>query len=64
MPKPSITKEAFEALANRAGISLTPEQKRELYDAYGYVEAMAARVRGGGKRRPDAEPSVTFTPGQ
>ena len=60
MPKPSITKPQFAALAARSGLTLTAAQKRELYDAYGYVEAMAALVRGEGARPPEAEPAVIF----
>jgi hypothetical protein len=60
MPKPSITREAFAALAARAGVPLTPPQMQELYEGYVYVEEMASRVRGGGKRPVEAEPSVTF----
>ena len=63
MPKPTITKEAFETLAMRAGLTLTPKQKTELYDAYAYVEAMAERVRAGGKRSPLAEPATIFKAG-
>ena len=73
MPKPRIAKETFEALAVRAGLPvvvsftvetdglpLTPVQKTELYEAYSYVEAMAERVRAGGKRAPLAEPATIF----
>lgn len=63
MPKPSISQETFEALAARAGLALTAKQKTELYEAYAYVEAMAARVRAGGKRPPAAEPAVVFKAG-
>ena len=60
MPQPRIDKDAFEALAARAGLVLTPKQKAELYVAYAFVEAMAARVRSGGKRPPAAEPALVF----
>ena len=42
------------------GLPLTPVQKTELYEAYSYVEAMAERVRAGGKRAPLAEPATIF----
>ena len=61
-PKPRLTRPEFDALVARAGLPLDATQKSELYEAYGYVEAMAARVRAGGNRRREAEPAVTFAP--
>ena len=55
-PKPSITRAEFDVLAARTGLPLDEAQKSELYAAYGYVEAMAARVRAGGNRRARPSP--------
>ena len=61
-PKPSIGREDFEAHVRRSGLPLSEAQKSELFEAYGYVEIMAARVRAGGNRRREAEPAVIFKP--
>ena len=61
-PKPSIGRADFEALVRRSGLPLSEAQKSELFEAYGYVEIMAARVRSGGNRRREAEPAVIFKP--
>ena len=61
-PEPSLDRNAFEALVTKSGLTLTEAQKSELYAAYGYVEAMAQRVRAGGNRRREAEPALTFEP--
>ena len=60
MTKPRISKETFLGLAERAGLRLTAQQQKELHEAYGHVEAMAERLRAGGKRSPEAEPAVIF----
>jgi hypothetical protein len=44
-PKPRITREDFGALVRGSGLTLSEEQKSELHAAYGYIEAMSARVR-------------------
>lgn len=61
-PKPSITRGEFDFLAKRSGLPLSETQKDELFGVYGYVEQMAARVRGDGKRPREAEPALTFKP--
>ena len=61
-PKASITRAEFDARARQAGLPLNEAQKSELYAAYGYVEAMAERVRAGGNRRREAEPALIFKP--
>ncbi|MFI4986792.1 MAG: hypothetical protein ACHQF3_05080 [Alphaproteobacteria bacterium] len=62
MPKPSISRETFAALVVSSGLTLTAAETSELHAAYGHVEAMAARVRGDGKRPPEVEPAVVFKP--
>ena len=62
MPKPRITREDFDALVRASGLTLSEEQKRELHAAYGYIEAMSARVRAGGERPRSAEPAIIFNP--
>jgi hypothetical protein len=59
-PKPSISEAEFEARAKHAGLRLTATQRQEMYRAFGYVEAMAARVRT--RRELTAEPSNIFRP--
>jgi hypothetical protein len=61
-PKPTITRAEFDALARRSGLPLSEAQASELYDNYGYLEAMSERVRAGGKRRREAEPATIFKP--
>lgn len=61
-PKVRITREEFDALVRASGLTLSEEQKSELYAAYGYIEAMAARVRAGGERPRSAEPAIIFNP--
>ncbi len=63
MPKPSISRDIFEALVVRSGLALTDKEKGELYEVYGHVEAMAARVRGDGRRPREAELAVVFKAG-
>jgi hypothetical protein len=61
-PKPTITRAEFDAMARRSGLPLSEAQASELFEVYGYVEAMAERVRAGGRRRREAEPATTFKP--
>jgi hypothetical protein len=61
MPKPSVSRESFAAIAATTGLKLNEAETRELYEAYGHVEAMVARLRGA-KRAPAAEPAVVFKP--
>jgi len=59
MPQPRITREQFEFLARRAGLTLSDQQKSELYGAYGHLEALIERLR---TRLPlAAEPATIFT---
>jgi hypothetical protein len=60
MSSPKVDAEAFEALVRRSGLKLTEAQKKELLAGYGYIAAMAERVRGDGKRPREAEPSGMF----
>ena len=61
-PHPKISRDDFEALVRRSGLPLSESQKSELYGAYGYVEAIAERVRAGGMRPREVEPAVIFKP--
>lgn len=61
-PKPTITRTEFEALVRKSGLPLNETQKTEFLAVYGYIEAMAERVRAGGNRRREAEPAIVFKP--
>jgi hypothetical protein len=53
---------AFEAMLKRSGLSVSEAQKKDLLVGYRYVAAMAARVRGDGRRPREAEPASIFKP--
>ena len=53
-------KDAFEAQLRRSGLSVTEEQKRDLFVGYGHIVRMAARVRGTQRRPREAEPASIF----
>ena len=59
MPKPSISEAEFATLVKRAGLSLTDQQRAALYEGYGFLEEMIARVRT--PREVGAEPAHVFT---
>jgi hypothetical protein len=59
---PTITSEAFDFLARRAGYTLSPEQKAELISVYPHIAAMIARVHA--PRGREAEPAHIFVPGE
>jgi hypothetical protein len=56
--KPSVSEEEFAVMAKQTGIPLSTAQVATLYEAYGYVEAMNATLRGARDR--SAEPAHTF----
>jgi hypothetical protein len=58
--KPRISEDSFAVLMAQTGLTLTPAQRRDIYDAYGLVEAMRDRVHAPLPRA--AEPSLTFKP--
>jgi hypothetical protein len=62
--KPSITEAEFAVLVKRAGLTLSEKQRAALYEGYGYLEDMIAKVRT--PRGREAEPAhiFTFTPKQ
>lgn len=60
MTTPRSDRETFEALLRRSGLNVSDAQKTDLLKGYTYIVAMAARVRGGGKRPREAEPAHTF----
>jgi hypothetical protein len=56
--KPKITEADFDRMIAQAGLPLSAEQKRTLYDAYWMVEDMIARVNKPLSR--EAEPAHIF----
>ena len=61
-PKATITRAEFDARVRQSGLQLNETQRSEFFEVYGYIEAMAARVRAGGNRRREAEPAIVFKP--
>ena len=65
--KPGASREEFAVLVRHAGLTLSEAQQGSLYEVYGHLEAMVARLRGsrdGGDRARGAEPAHVFVPGQ
>ena len=60
--KPSITEAEFATLVKRAGLTVTDQQRAALYEGYGYVEEMIARVRTPRGREAEAAHIFTFPP--
>ena len=56
--KPSISPEEFGTLLKQTGLALSPQQAGLVYEGYGYLEAMIARVNAPLPR--EAEPALTF----
>jgi hypothetical protein len=61
-PKPSITEAEFAVLAKRTGLPLNGAKLAELYDVYGVIEQMVARVRK--PRGLGAESATIFVAGK
>jgi hypothetical protein len=61
-PKASLTRAEFDARVRQAGLPLNEAQTAEFFAVYGYIEAMAVRVRAGGSRPREVEPAVVFRP--
>ena len=61
-PKATITRDEFDARVRQTGLPLNESQKAEFFAVYGYIEAMAERVRAGGNRRREVEPAIVFKP--
>jgi len=61
-PKTAMGREEFEVLVRVSGLPLSDEQKAELHGAYGYIEAMAKRVRTEDARPRENEPAMVFRP--
>ena len=55
---PKISEPAFALLAEQTGLPLSEAQRRTLYEAYGMVEAMLAKVNEPLPR--EAEPALIF----
>ncbi len=62
MATPPISRSVFASLAESAGLRLSERQIDELHGIFPRIEAMAERVRRGGKRPVEVEPAVTFAP--
>ncbi len=58
--KTSVNEADFEVMVAQTGLPLSAEQKRTLYDAYGMLEAMIARVNT--PMPVDVEPAHIFVP--
>lgn len=56
--KPTIDFATFETLMAQTGLSLTSDQLRGVYEGYGGLQAMLARVNAPLPR--EAEPALTF----
>lgn len=56
--KPSIDLATFATLVDQSGLTLTLEQIASIYEGYGYLEAMIARVNAPLPR--EAEPALIF----
>jgi len=56
--KPTIDFATFETLMAQTGLSLTTDQLRGVYEGYGGLQAMLARVNAPLPR--EAEPALTF----
>jgi hypothetical protein len=56
--KPKITEADIDRMVAQAGLPLSAEQKRTLYDAYWMMEDMIARVNK--PLPPEAEPAHLF----
>jgi hypothetical protein len=56
----NISADDFKVLADQTGLKLSDAQRATLYEAYGYVEKMAERVRT--PRGREAEPALIFVP--
>lgn len=57
----TTSREDFEALVRRAGLSLSPEQIGQIHAGWGFVEPMLERIRTHGRDRA-AEPAHVFRP--
>ena len=55
----NISRNEFELLVRRAGLSLSCDKLDELHGAWGLVEPILARIRGTARDRT-AEPSSVF----
>jgi hypothetical protein len=58
--KPSISEAEFEVMAKQTGLPLSAAQKAMLYEVYGMLEEMLARVNTPMPR--EAEPAHIFVP--
>lgn len=59
MPTPVVSEPELATFLKRAGFVLTPELLGEYYEAYGYIEEMAARLRT--ERSHMVEPAHMFS---
>jgi imidazoleglycerol phosphate dehydratase HisB len=61
MTMAKTSREDFEALVRRAGVTLSQEQITQIHTGWGFVEPMLERIRTHGRDRP-AEPAHVFRP--
>ena len=57
----TLSQDDFAALVRRAGLALSLAEITELHGAWGSVEPMLERIRGGMRPR-EAEPALIFRP--
>ncbi len=57
---PEISEHDFAVLVAQSGLTLSPEQRRDLFGVYGYLEQQVARVHAPLPR--EAEPALVFRP--
>jgi hypothetical protein len=60
--KPSISEQDFSVLVAQSGLPLSPEQKQDLFQVYGFIEQQVARVHAPLPR--EAEPALIFRFGE
>jgi hypothetical protein len=58
--KTTVSEADFAVMVSQTGLPLSTEQKRTLYDAYGMLEAMIARVNT--PMPVEVEPAHMFEP--
>ena len=57
----TLSQDDFAALVRRAGLALSAPEVTELHEAWGNIEPMLMRIRGGTRPR-EAEPALIFRP--
>jgi hypothetical protein len=60
--KAGISEPEFYALVAQSGLPLSPEQKQDLFEIFGFIEQQVARVHAPLPR--EAEPALIFRCGE